>query len=185
VLRTRVGYCGGTTDKPTYRRIGDHTEAVQVEFDPEVIAYRDLLDVFWSAHDPYRRTRSTQYRAVLWTHGEAQAKEAHASRAALAEDSGREVETPIEGAPRFWIAEDYHQKYGLRARSTLVDALFGADVDGGTLRESTLAARVNGWLAGHGTPEEIARQIEGFDLGEKARKALGEALGKRAPPACH
>lgn len=184
MLRTRVGYAGGKKDKPTYRSIGDHTEALQIEFDPSVITYEKLLEVFWRGHDPFGRAWSTQYKAVLWTHGEAQAKAAKASIAKLTEQNKRKPTTEVKAATTFWIAEDYHQKYYLRGRRGLVEALMGENVTQEAIRESTLAARVNGWLTGFSKKEEIAAQVKAFKLTEKQRKALQDALGKRSPMLC-
>lgn len=183
-MRTRVGYAGGTKKKPTYRSIGDHTEAIQIEFDPKVISYDTLLTMFWAGHDAFGRAWSTQYKAVLWTHGAAQAKAAKASLAALEKRTKRKVTTAIVAATPFWIAEDYHQKYYLRGREGLVQAILGEKATAEGIRESTLAARVNGWLTGFGKPAEIAAQVEAFGLEPKARKALQKALGKRSPVLC-
>jgi peptide-methionine (S)-S-oxide reductase len=184
VLRTRVGYAGGTTDKPTYRSIGDHTEAIQVEFDPDRISYAELLKVFWANHSPFSTSWSTQYKAVLWTHGAEQARAAKASAAALAKQAGEAPKTEIVPATRFWIAEDYHQKYYLRGRKELLAALFEKKPSDEAIRESTLTARVNGWIGGHGTKAEIAAESDRLGLREAARKALAKALGKRAPALC-
>jgi methionine-S-sulfoxide reductase len=184
VLRTRVGYAGGAKDKPTYRAIGDHTEALQVEFDPKRITFEDLLEVFFAEHDPFQRAWSTQYKAVLWTHGKEQEAVAKKALAALAKEEGREPTTELRPAPTFWIAEDYHQKYYLRSRTALFEALLGPKPDGKTVRESTVTARVNGWIGGYGTTEQIAAQVEALKLSEKAREALARELGSRAPVAC-
>lgn len=184
MLRTRVGYAGGTKDEPSYHDLGDHSEAIQVEFDPERITFDDLLAIFLKEHDPFARSASAQYKAVLWTHGEAQAKRARKALAALARKHGREPKTEVRPAPRFWIAEDYHQKYYLRGKKGLLAALLGPGADGARVRESTLAARANGWVAGYGTAEQIAAEIDALELGEKAREALRRALGERAPVTC-
>lgn len=181
MLRTRVGYAGGKKDKPTYRSIGDHTEAIQIEFDTKVLSFEKLLKVFWSSHDPCGGTWSTQYKSVLWTHGEAQAKTARAFVDAWQKQHKREATTQILAAPRFWIAEDYHQKYRLRGNKTLLHALFGKKPTEEQVRESTLTARVNGWISGHGTTAEIEAGVKALALSAKARDVLYKALGRRAP----
>ena len=185
MLRTRVGYAGGTIKKPTYRSIGDHTEAIQIEFDPAVITFDELLEVFLKDHDPFGPQWSTQYKAVLWTHGDTQAKQAKAAMAALQKKAGKKPSTPVVPAPTFWIAEDYHQKYYLRSKRRLIEALLGADAkDDEKIRESTITARVNGWLVGYGTPEEIEADVKRLGITGDAKKALGKALEKRVPALC-
>lgn len=119
---TAVGYAGGVTENPTYKEVctdtTGHAEVVQVEYDPEVISYDDLLDVFWEIHDPTQRNRQgpdvgTQYRSVIFAHTPEQEKAARASKARL-DESGtydRPVVTEIEPAPAFYRAEEYHQQY--------------------------------------------------------------------------
>lgn len=122
VTDTAVGYSGGKTANPSYEQVcnGDtgHAETVQVEFDPSVISYEQLLDVFWSLHDPTQVNRQgpdvgSQYRSAIFTQDSAQQEAAEASKAAL-EASGRArgpVATEIAPARDFWRAEDYHQQY--------------------------------------------------------------------------
>ncbi|WP_460363483.1 peptide-methionine (S)-S-oxide reductase MsrA [Actinocorallia lasiicapitis] len=124
VLSTAVGYQGGYTPNPTYEEVCSgrtgHTEVVRVVFDPAVTSYEQLLKVFWENHDPTQGFRQgndvgTQYRSAVYTHGEAQAKSAAASRDSFAPivhaAAGRDITTEIAPAPDFFFAEDYHQQY--------------------------------------------------------------------------
>jgi peptide-methionine (S)-S-oxide reductase len=125
VVSTRVGYCGGHTSEPTYRDVcgGDtgHAEAVEITFDPSLISYEQLLEIFWDSHDPTQLNRQgpdsgTQYRSAIFYHSEEQHLTAVESRDRL-ERSGRlrhPVVTAIQPADRFWEAEEYHQKYNLK-----------------------------------------------------------------------
>jgi peptide-methionine (S)-S-oxide reductase len=122
VLATAVGYAGGAKEDPTYEDVctdqTGHAEVVEVEFDPAQITYDQLLDVFWSNHNPTTANRQgpdvgTQYRSVIFYHSPEQKVTAEASRKKL-DASGRfrqPVVTQIEPAPKFWRAEEYHQRY--------------------------------------------------------------------------
>ena len=122
VLSTGVGYAGGKQENPTYQDVcadkTGHAEVVQVEFDPSQVSYDQLLDVFWSNHNPTTLNRQgpdvgTQYRSVIFYHSPEQHASANASKEKL-EKSGRfnrPIVTQIEPAPTFWPAEEYHQRY--------------------------------------------------------------------------
>lgn len=117
-----VGYMGGHVEQPTYEQVctdrTGHAEVVDVEFDPGVISYEELLNVFWETHDPTQVNRQgpdvgRQYRSVIFYHSEAQREAAEASRQRL-DESGRlrkPVATTVEPASSFWRAEEYHQRY--------------------------------------------------------------------------
>ncbi len=116
------GYMGGHTANPTYETIcnGDtgHAEVVQVTFDPEVILFRDLLDVFFTIHDPTQRNRQgndvgTQYRSAIFWHTPEQKAEAEATIAELtaSKQFGAPIVTEVTEAGAFYPAEDYHQHY--------------------------------------------------------------------------
>lgn len=122
VISTRVGYCGGRTENPTYQEVCSHTtghaEAVEVTFNPLLVRYNDLLKVFWKCHDPTLINRQgpdvgEQYRSVIFYHSESQHLDALASRADLENSRAfrRTVVTQIVPATIFWEAEAYHQKY--------------------------------------------------------------------------
>ena len=122
VIHTAVGYAGGHLQKPTYEDVctdrTGHAEVVQVEYDPEKVSYEQLLEVFWSAHDPTQLDRQgsdvgAQYRSVIFYHDEGQKAEAEESKA-IFESLGRyrrPIVTQIVPAAPFHRAEEYHQQY--------------------------------------------------------------------------
>jgi len=122
VVDATVGYAGGSTESPTYREVCSgqtgHAEVVQVTFDPARVSYRDLLDAFWSLHDPTQVNRQgpdvgSQYRSLILASSPEQEAAARESKAALEASRRfpRPVATAIEPAGPFWPAEEYHQRY--------------------------------------------------------------------------
>ncbi len=122
VVETAVGYSGGTLPNPTYQDVcghgTGHAEVVEVEFDPAIVSYEQLLDVFWNVHNPTTRNRQgfdvgTQYRSVIFYHDDEQRVAAEESKSAL-DHSGRfsrPIVTEIVPAATFYRAEEYHQRY--------------------------------------------------------------------------
>lgn len=123
VVETVTGYTGGTAQEPSYEQVQEgatgHVEAVGIVFDPERVSYDQLLDLFWTLHDPTRSDgqgdyTGPQYRPVIFFHNEAQHAAARASRDRLTA-SGRYGDRPIvtEIAPAqiFWMAEECHQQF--------------------------------------------------------------------------
>lgn len=114
------GYMGGAVDNPSYREVcgGEtgHAEVVQVQFDPAVVSYEQILDVFFNIHDPTTLNRQgndigTQYRSAIFFHSPEQEKKAHESIQAHAADFRNPIVTEVTPATKFYIAEDYHQEY--------------------------------------------------------------------------
>ena len=122
VTSAAVGYAGGRTENPTYEDVCSHetghAEVVEIEFDPAKVSYRQLLEVFWSNHNPTTLNRQgpdvgDQYRSVIFYHSPEQRATAEASKEEL-KKSGRfrrPIVTQIEPAPKFYRAEEYHQRY--------------------------------------------------------------------------
>lgn len=130
VMQTRVGFMGGSKDAPTYAEVctglSGHAEVVQLEFDPSLLAYERLLEVFWDAHDPTTLNRQgpdigPQYRSAIFYHSPEQAAAARASKEARAASGrySRAIVTEITAAGDFWPAEERHQHY--YAKHGLVD----------------------------------------------------------------
>ncbi|HSK67574.1 MAG TPA: peptide-methionine (S)-S-oxide reductase MsrA [Anaerolineales bacterium] len=119
------GYAGGHMDNPTYRAVcnGDtgHAEVVQVHFDPNIVSYRDLLNVFFAIHDPTTLNRQgadvgTQYRSAIFYHDEEQKKIAEELIKDLNAQQiwDRPIVTQVEKLDKLYVAEDYHQEYYAR-----------------------------------------------------------------------
>jgi len=124
VVSTMVGYAGGFTPNPTYQEVctgkTGHNEVVRVIYDPAVITYDQLLQVFWEGHDPTQGMRQgndagTQYRSGIYSYSAAQKTAAEAAKVAFAPRLSQAgygaITTEITDAPRFYFAEDYHQQY--------------------------------------------------------------------------
>ncbi len=120
VTSTRVGYAGGQAKNPGYRQVSSgrtgHAEVVQVEYDPEQISYEQLLDVFWSKHDPTTPNRQgpdvgTQYRSIILFHDKEQERIAKETKQTYASRHLHPIVTEIAPAMAFYPAEDYHQRY--------------------------------------------------------------------------
>jgi peptide-methionine (S)-S-oxide reductase len=122
VKSTMVGYTGGRWENPTYNDVcadlTGHAEAIQLQYDPQEVSYEDLLEVFWSIHNPTTKNRQGfdygfQYRSVIFYHTPEQELSARRSIEEL-EKSGRfrnRIVTEIVSAATFYKAEEYHQKY--------------------------------------------------------------------------
>jgi len=118
VAATRVGYSGGDVPNATYRNHGTHAEAIEIEFDPAVLSYRQLLEFFFQIHDPTTpnrqgNDRGPSYRSAIYYTSEAQRATARGAMADV-EASGKwpgKVVTEVEAAGDFWLAEPEHQDY--------------------------------------------------------------------------
>ncbi len=172
MIRTRVGYSGGKKERPTYRDMGDHTETIEIDFDPEHISYEDLLDVYWDSHSPTSRAWSRQYASFVFFHGDEQRKVAEASRDLLQKSLSKKIRTEIVEAKRFYRAEDYHQKHRLRNMPGLLEELSALYPDAKDFTDSTAVTRVNGYLGGYGTRRQLEEEVPGLGLSQDAQGAL-------------
>lgn len=120
VTATSVGYTGGATENPTYEQVctgnSGHAEVVWMEYDPSSVSYEELLDVFWGCHDPTTLNRQgpdrgTQYRSAIYFQDSEQEAVAIQSKEKNAGKFPNPIVTEITAASKYYIAEDYHQKY--------------------------------------------------------------------------
>ncbi|MBA3451608.1 MAG: peptide-methionine (S)-S-oxide reductase [Deltaproteobacteria bacterium] len=173
-MRTRVGYAGGTSVAPTYHELGDHTEAFQLDFDPTKLTYDELLDAFWTAHQPERESWSRQYMAAVFCESPEQESRANQARDRIAALRNIEVRTPVIVGARFYLAEDYHQKYYLRHDAVLMREL--ASYRPRELTDSTVAARLNGYVAGRGLMARLRDELPSFGLSVTASEHLEKVV---------
>jgi len=172
VIRTRVGYAGGTKENPTYHSLGNHTETVQIDYDPDQITFKELLEVFWESHRPTVQSWSRQYMAAVFFHNDEQKRLAMETRDRVAAKAKGKIHTQILPATKFYLAEAYHQKYRLRHEGDLMrefSTIYPATED---FVNSTAAARVNGYLSGYGTFTELQEEVDGFGLSPTRAETL-------------
>lgn len=147
-----------------------------MDFDPSVISYGDLLDVFWASHDPRERPWRRQYMSAIFTHGDEQKNLAIKTRDREAARRNGRIYTEILPASRFYLAEAYHQKYALRGRPELMkeyEAIYPSFRD---FLASTAVTRVNGYVAGYGTCESNRKELDELGLSPAGRKRLEDIV---------
>jgi methionine-S-sulfoxide reductase len=181
VVRTRVGYSGGTKKSPTYHDLGDHTETIQLDYDPTQISYKELLEIFWESHNPGSRSWSRQYMAAIFFHNDQQKKLALETKDQVAARIKDEVYTQILPTTEFYLAEDYHQKYFLRIEPELLNELTAIYRSTKDFVASTAAARLNGYVAGYGTRAGIEAEISSLGLSPAGNKRLLGMVSKSEP----
>ncbi len=181
VFRTRVGYAGGKTSNPTYQDLDEHSETVQMDFDPTRLTYAEVLDVFWRSHNPARESYSRQYASVIFYHDDTQKQLALEAKAQLEDRVKARVFTDIVPLKAFYLAEDYHQKYYLRQVPEIMKDFKAFYPDPKDFVDSTAAARINGFMGGNGTYESLEAQLPGFGLSFEARQKLLEIGRNRLP----
>ena len=120
VVTVQPGYAGGSTPQPTYEQVcsgtSGHAEVVQIEFDSEVVSYAAILEQFFASHDPTTLNRQgadvgTQYRSVIFHHGDRQRRIAEQVKAAVAPRFSDPIVTEIMPLEKFYPAEQYHHNY--------------------------------------------------------------------------
>jgi hypothetical protein len=166
-------------ENPTYRSLGDHSEAIRIVFNPALVSYETLLEVFWGSHNPCRTSASVQYRSAVFFEGEAQERQALLSRTQEEEKRKEKVITAISPLGTFYPAEEYHQKYYLRSHGPLMSELSRLYPDFSELRETTLAARVNGYLGGNLSLEDLADALDALGIKRKDTDAILSAAARR------
>lgn len=176
MLRTRVGYCGGTKENPSYYSLGDHTEAFSIDYDPGVISYEELLGHFWAGHRSDRNHSSRQYMNAVFFRNPGQQDLAEASRDAR----GGHVATQILPVGEFTYAEGYHHKYYLTRYAEIREFLEMTYPKAKSLADSTVAMRLNAYL-GSGMQRDWKRflaELADFGLPPKIEAALRETAAK-------
>ena len=174
-----MGYAGGASEYPTYHNLGDHTETIQIDYDPNQISYEKLLEVFWESHNPARRPWSRQYKAAVFYHNDEQKRLALESKDRVAARTKKKIHTEIIPFSKFYLGEAYHQKYHLQKHVDLMREFKSIYPETEDLVHSTAAARVNGYLGGHGSSAQLQGELDSLGLSPAAGDKLLKMLNKR------
>lgn len=172
-----MGYTGGSQLEPTYRRMGDHTESFQVDYDATRLSYETLLSHFWKRAGPSERPYSRQYMSAVFYETDAQKHLALETGHKALVGQGGELLTPVLKLSRFYRAEDYHQKYYLR-RNAAVMLEFGAYTER-EFEDSTAAMWLNACVDGQLKPEALEAEMAHWELSEAERQRM-RALWQKA-----
>lgn len=149
-----MGYTGGQKSNPTYNSLGDHTETVDLEYDPEVTTYEELLEIFWSNHNPLQN-HSRQYMCAVFYHNKEQKELAEKTLKYMQQGHSKPIVTQILEASTFYEAEIYHQKYLLQKHPALCESL---GFEGTKLIQSHVATRLNGYVGGYGNTADFEKE---------------------------
>jgi peptide-methionine (S)-S-oxide reductase len=157
--------------------MGDHTETLEIDFDPKTISFEQLLEEFWKNHNPLRDSyRGRQYMSILLYHNNTQKELALKTKKNWEEVLNGEIQTEIAPYSKFFVAEDYHQKYYLKRRQSTIDTLSSLYPTHEGLVNSTLAARLNGFVRGYGSLEGIKKEIKDWGLSMGDQQAIVNVL---------
>ena len=172
VIRTRVGYAGGEKINPTYHDLGNHSETIQIDYDPEKITYPQLLQIFWDNHNCKLKSFSRQYMSIIFFHNLKQQELATQSMQEQEKKLDTKLVTEILPLTQFYRAEDYHQKYKLQLIEDISGELKKMYPNFQDFVDSTAVARINGFIGGHGTSEQLKKEISTYGLTEVSEKYL-------------
>ncbi|MDE1548883.1 peptide-methionine (S)-S-oxide reductase [Jeotgalibaca caeni] len=178
VIQTLTGFAGGTTSSPTYRSIGDHTETIEVIFDPTILSCADLLRLFWQSHDATkdRSYKERQYISLLVLQNEEQKQIAEQVRTEEETRQGRPIDTEVQLLTPFYPAEPHHQKYYLRRfknATARIQSLFPTEE---AFIQATISARLNGFVREKTKLPAIKEEIATWGLEEAAYQTLLDTL---------
>ncbi|MEZ0481781.1 peptide-methionine (S)-S-oxide reductase MsrA [Planococcus sp. SSTMD024] len=177
IIRTRTGYAGGTAANPTYRQMGDHTETIQVEFDPGQIRFEDIVREFWRSHYPNRDAyKGRQYISLLFWQSEEQKDVIEKLKMEKEQELNEPVETEIRPLDGFTEAEERHQKYYLKRYPKALEQLAVLYPDAELLTQSTFAARLNGFVKGFGSRQQLLEEINEWPISKEHREVLRQVL---------
>jgi len=158
---------------PTYMQIGDHTETLQMDYDPSIISYEELVDIFWSSHDS-TYPNCSQYGSICFYHDDEQKEIAERTRDEEQKKHRRKLQTRVEACPRFWLAEDYHQKYTLQQYDDIMAIL--KFKDNKEMTDSPLATKLNGYLCGHGQLSDALTELAQYNVDDVITKQVASII---------
>ncbi|MFC6998176.1 peptide-methionine (S)-S-oxide reductase [Rufibacter roseus] len=172
VIRTRVGYAGGSTENPTYRSLADHIETAQIDYDADLVSYEQLLQQFFLRHSPTAEPYKRQYTSAIFFKSTEQETAAKKAIKQAEERLGHSIRTELIPYHIFYLAEERHQKWKLRRAPELLSELSKIYPDFHAFNNSTAVARVNGYLGGNGNLERLIKEVASFGLSYPAQQLL-------------
>jgi len=158
--------------------MGDYTESIEIDYDTTIISYEELLQVFWGNHNPLRDTfyKGRQYISLLLYHNEDQKDQAEKIKIEYEQKLNGEIDTEMAVYSTFYLAEDYHQKYYLKRYANVVEQVDHLFLDHKDFVYSTIAARLNGFVAGHGNLVDLKEEMKEWGLNDEESEVLARLV---------
>ncbi|MBM7621038.1 peptide-methionine (S)-S-oxide reductase [Bacillus tianshenii] len=177
MIRTRVGYAGGTTPNPTYKQMVDHTECLEVDFDPLIIGFEEIVKHFWRSHNPNRGNyKGRQYLSIILFHDAEQKEVIERVKESLEKSLAGKIDTEIASYRGFTLAEERHQKYYLKRYPKAMERLLSYYETHEKFVDGTLVARLNSFVKGYGTLAALKEEMAGWNVPEDIRVELFELI---------
>ncbi len=162
---------------PTYRNMGDHTETVELDFQPDKVSLDQLLQLFWKSHNPNRKTyKDRQYISILFFRDPIQQEQMLAVKNKMEVHIQKKIHTEIVAFSNFTLAEDYHQKYYLKRYPNAMKRLLEFYPTVESFHNSTLAARLNGFVKGYGSLAKIRDELKTWEISKVEQEKLLDLL---------
>ncbi|XKE51467.1 peptide-methionine (S)-S-oxide reductase [Sutcliffiella horikoshii] len=159
-MRTRVGYAGGITPAPTYKQMGDHTECLQIDYDPTQITFDEIAHHFWKSHNSNRGNyKGRQYLSIFLFHDNYQKEVLEKIKQEIQDTNAQSIGTEIAPLKQFTLAEDRHQKYYLKRYPNTTLKLREHFLTEDAFTNATLVARLNSFVKGYGTLSSLKEEI--------------------------
>jgi len=182
VYFVEVGYAGGEMENPTYRNLGNHAETIHVIYDPDIVSYADLLDVFWHNHSPSTQAYSKQYRSIAFYNSEKQQDIAEKYIENKETEEENNIYTEILPIENFTVAEDYHQKYLLKSNDLLYNRVRGIFDNEDEYVKSKLATKLSAYNSGFLSKDKMIQILRNHykyvEYSERIEKIIGELQSK-------
>ena len=152
--------------------MGDHTETVDIDYDPNSTSYEQMLKLFWKHHDPTTRAKR-QYMSAIFYHDEQQEALAKKSMEEAQKIGSRSITTVIAPAEEFYDAENYHQKFMLQQHPALMTS-----IGIGNIIRSHVCTRLNGYVSGNGKTSDFDQEYEKLGINEKMSDYIRNQMTK-------
>lgn len=181
VLRTRVGYSGGKSTNPSYKVVDLHTEVVEIDYDPEIISYGELIDIFFSSHNETLRPYDQRVKSLIFYRNDDEYEIAKMKLNTIRSNTPEEesVYTELKAFQVFYLAEPEHQNRSLKLETSLYDELKQIFETEDRVLLSILASKLNGYIYGYGTLEGAEALLTQSGLSEASKARVIDVIQNR------
>ena len=179
VLRTRVGYAGGDSTTPSYDDLGNHIEVFEVDYDPDLLSYEDMVHLYFQFYDATARPFSQRVTPVIYYRNAAEQVIAEDVKLSIENSSEKGIFTVIRPLEVFYLAEEKHQLSYLKQESSLYKEIREIFIEDDALLLSILASKLNGFIAGYGSETDLTYVLKGSGLSDASLDRLKTILSNR------